>query len=193
MCLSNNSPITNRVSIPGRLCRCRAARSRRRSTPSRSCLRAAPARACVDDLLEPRPEQIARYRRLMLLRPHRSLRCSHKSRLPFEEIFKTKLQAFGRSDPKTLRSQNHPAFKSILGQRLISCSRPTCGGLSAAKPTNFGSGGGHGALRLCPPYRIRRYDSGTTAICSLNAGRDEIAAYQRSMLANAGRSGMSCM
>ena len=32
----------------------------------------------VDDLLEPRPEQIARYRRLMLLRPHRSLRCSHR-------------------------------------------------------------------------------------------------------------------
>ena len=32
----------------------------------------------VDDLLEPRLEQIARYRRLMLLRPHRSLRCSHR-------------------------------------------------------------------------------------------------------------------
>src|SRR5262249_17557595 len=32
----------------------------------------------VDDLLEPRSEQIARSRRLMLLRPHRSLRCSHR-------------------------------------------------------------------------------------------------------------------
>src|SRR6476646_4338355 len=32
----------------------------------------------VDDLLEPRSEQIARSRRLMLLRPHRSLRCTHR-------------------------------------------------------------------------------------------------------------------
>src|SRR5215469_9397998 len=32
----------------------------------------------VDDLLEPRSEQIARSCRLMLLRPHRSLRCSHR-------------------------------------------------------------------------------------------------------------------
>jgi len=31
----------------------------------------------VDDLIEPRPEQIARTRRLMLLRPHGPLRCSH--------------------------------------------------------------------------------------------------------------------
>ena len=31
------------------------------------------------------------------------------------------------------------------------------------------------------------------AICSLNAGRDEIAAYQRSRFGVAGRSGMSCM
>src|SRR5436305_4993146 len=29
----------------------------------------------VDDLIEPGPEQIARIRRLMLLRPHRALRC----------------------------------------------------------------------------------------------------------------------
>ena len=34
--------------------------------------------------------------------------------------------------------------------------------------------------------------SGTDAICSLNAGRDEIAAYQRSRLGVDGRSGMSC-
>jgi hypothetical protein len=32
----------------------------------------------VDDLLKPRPEQIARSRRLMFLRPHRSLQCSHR-------------------------------------------------------------------------------------------------------------------
>ena len=32
----------------------------------------------VDNLLEPRSEQIARSRRLMLLRPHRSLRCNHR-------------------------------------------------------------------------------------------------------------------
>jgi hypothetical protein len=32
----------------------------------------------------------------------------------FEEIFKTKLQAFGRSDPETLQSQNHRRFKIPL-------------------------------------------------------------------------------
>jgi hypothetical protein len=32
----------------------------------------------IDDLVEPRPEQIARTRRLMLLRPHRPLRCDHR-------------------------------------------------------------------------------------------------------------------
>jgi hypothetical protein len=32
----------------------------------------------------------------------------------FEKIFKTKLQAFGRSDPETLRSQNHRRFKIRL-------------------------------------------------------------------------------
>ena len=35
----------------------------------------------VDDLIEPRPEQIAFTRRHMLLRPHRSLRCSTESRI----------------------------------------------------------------------------------------------------------------
>src|SRR5271168_3606426 len=33
----------------------------------------------VDDLVQPRPEQIVRSRRLVLLRPHRSLRCSTES------------------------------------------------------------------------------------------------------------------
>jgi hypothetical protein len=32
----------------------------------------------------------------------------------FEEIFKTKLQAFERSDPETLQSQNHRRFKIPL-------------------------------------------------------------------------------
>jgi hypothetical protein len=31
----------------------------------------------VDDLIEPGPEQIARIRRLMLLRPHRAFRCGN--------------------------------------------------------------------------------------------------------------------
>ena len=31
----------------------------------------------VDDLIQPGPEQIARIRRLMLLRPHRALRCGN--------------------------------------------------------------------------------------------------------------------
>src|SRR5579872_4207080 len=34
----------------------------------------------VDDLVQPRPEQIVRSRRLVLLRPHRPLRCNTESR-----------------------------------------------------------------------------------------------------------------
>src|SRR3954471_5469000 len=34
----------------------------------------------VDDLVQPRPEQIVRSRRPVLLRPHRSLRCTTESR-----------------------------------------------------------------------------------------------------------------
>jgi hypothetical protein len=33
----------------------------------------------IDDLVEPRPEQIVRSRRLVLLRPHRPLRCTTES------------------------------------------------------------------------------------------------------------------
>ena len=33
----------------------------------------------VDDLVQPRPEQIVRSRRLVLLRPHRPLRCTTES------------------------------------------------------------------------------------------------------------------
>src|SRR3954451_4645643 len=33
----------------------------------------------IDDLVQPRPEQIVRSRRLVLLRPHRSLRCTTES------------------------------------------------------------------------------------------------------------------
>ena len=45
------------------------------------------------------------------------------------------------------------------------------------------------------PIRSHGIDqtSGTTAICSLNAGRDVIAAYQRSKLGIAGRSVTSCI
>ena len=32
----------------------------------------------IDDLVQPRPEQIVRSRRLVLLRPHRPLRCHHR-------------------------------------------------------------------------------------------------------------------
>jgi hypothetical protein len=36
----------------------------------------------VDDLIQPRPEQIVRSRRLVLLRPHRPLRCRQGIMLP---------------------------------------------------------------------------------------------------------------
>jgi len=45
---------------------------------------------------------------------------------------------------------------------------------------------------LYPSYDSRTHVSGTEATCSLNAWRDEIAAYQRSRFGIGGRSGMSC-
>src|SRR5258705_4269760 len=52
----------------------------------------------VDDLIEPGPEQIARIRRLMLLRPHRALRCDTESLFVPEGNPKNEIARF-----KTLR------------------------------------------------------------------------------------------
>src|SRR6266545_2199777 len=60
----------------------------------------------VDDLVQPRAEQITRSCRLVFPRPHRSLRLrrpNHASR--FEGIAKTKLQVSRAADPETLQSQ----------------------------------------------------------------------------------------
>src|SRR5262245_55100751 len=69
----------------------------------------------VDDLVQPRAEQITRSCRLVLLRPHRSppmRRPNHASR--FEGIAKTKLQASRASDTETLQSQVTKAAKKRL-------------------------------------------------------------------------------
>src|SRR5207342_2849704 len=56
----------------------------------------------VDDLVEPRPEQIVRSRRLVLLRPHRSLRCTTESRSAAKGNPQTKLQALRVSSAQSL-------------------------------------------------------------------------------------------
>src|SRR6185503_5199003 len=70
----------------------------------------------VDDLIEPRPEQIARSRGLVLLRPHRSsLRSNQPERenhdFRFEGILKMRLQGSEASNAKTLQSRTRPCAK----------------------------------------------------------------------------------
>src|SRR4051795_11797762 len=87
----------------------------------------------VDDLIEPRPEQIVRSSRLVLLRPHRLLRCTTESWSEGKGNPKTKLQGSGVSSPKSLQSQMLPNPKNRLPlNRLEPCSRTT--GLSLLFP-----------------------------------------------------------
>src|SRR5882757_2496767 len=80
----------------------------------------------VDDLVQPRPEQIVRSRRLVLLWPHRSLRCTTESWSERKGNPKTKLQGSGLSSPQSLQSQMPPKPKNRLPlNRLEPCSRTT--------------------------------------------------------------------
>src|SRR5204863_9991147 len=80
----------------------------------------------VDDLVQPRPEQIVRSRRLVLLRPHRPLRCTTESWSTGKGNPKTKLQGLGFSSPQSLQSQMPPYPKNRLPlNRLEPCSRTT--------------------------------------------------------------------
>src|SRR3954454_21816036 len=62
----------------------------------------------VDDLVQPRPEQIVRSRRPVLLRSHRPLRCTTESWSAAKGIHKRKLQGLGASSPQSLQSQMPP-------------------------------------------------------------------------------------
>src|SRR6185312_9191356 len=80
MCLSNNSPIMKRVAIPGPAV---LAVERRDLAVDPVPIDLAGKQnqlvLHVDDLVQTRPEQIVRSRRLVLLRPHRPLRCTTES------------------------------------------------------------------------------------------------------------------
>ena len=80
----------------------------------------------VDDLVQPRPEQIVRSRRLVLLRPHRPLRCTTESWSAAKGNPQTKLQGLGVSSSQSLQSQMPPHPKNRLPlNRLEACSRTT--------------------------------------------------------------------
>ena len=68
----------------------------------------------VDDLVEPRPEQIVRSRRLVLLRPHRPLRCTAKSWFAAKGNPQIKLQDSVLPSSKSLQSQTPPQPKNKL-------------------------------------------------------------------------------
>jgi hypothetical protein len=80
----------------------------------------------VDDLVEPRAEQIARSRRLMLLRPHRALRCGDRIMLrhPKESRKRNcKVQQAQTPKPCNLKPVGTP--KSTRPQSLSDCSQTT--------------------------------------------------------------------
>src|ERR1700691_1989487 len=76
----------------------------------------------VDDLVQPRPEQIVRSRRLVLLRSHRPLRCTTESWSAAKGNPKTKLQASKAPDLENLQSKTAFARKTespIRALRLL--------------------------------------------------------------------------
>src|SRR5262245_51971487 len=80
----------------------------------------------VDDLVQPRPEQVIRSRRLVLLRPHRPLRCATESWLAAKGNPQTKLQGLAASTFQSLQSQTASNPKNRLPlNRLEPCSRAT--------------------------------------------------------------------
>jgi hypothetical protein len=101
--LEQKSPITNCVAIPGQSLFLYS---------GATCPRAAPAVLHVNDLIQPRPEQITRSCRLVLLRPHRSLQFG--DRITLLDYPKTKLQAFRASDPESLPSQHFQTARKRL-------------------------------------------------------------------------------
>src|SRR6185312_15169510 len=127
MCLSNNSPIMKRVAIPGPAV---LAVERRDLAVDPVPIDLAGKQnqlvLHVDDLVQTRPEQIVRSRRLVLLRPHRPLRCTTESWSERKGNPKTKLQGSGVSSLKSLQSQMPPNPKNRLSlNRLEPCSRTT--------------------------------------------------------------------
>src|SRR4051794_3836588 len=80
----------------------------------------------VDDLVQPRPEQIVRSRRPVLLRSHRPLRCTTESWSAAKGNPKAKLQGLAASTSHSLQSQtaSNPK-KRLLLNRLEPCSRTT--------------------------------------------------------------------
>src|ERR1700721_652162 len=78
----------------------------------------------VDALVQPRPEQIVRSRRLVLFRPHRPLRCPTESWFAAKGNPQTKLQALGFSRSHSLQSQIPPHPKLKLPHKRL---RSFCG------------------------------------------------------------------
>src|SRR3984885_15057285 len=90
----------------------------------------------VDDLVQPRPEQIVRSRRLVLLRSHRPLRCTTESWSAAKGNPKTKLQASKAPDLESLQSKTAFARKTespIKALRLLHGRRSKCTRSSWAK------------------------------------------------------------
>lgn len=60
----------------------------------------------IDNLVEPRPEQIARPRRLVLLRSHRFLRCITESWFATKRNIKNKIASFQALKPRNTAIPN---------------------------------------------------------------------------------------
>src|SRR5512143_2198360 len=87
----------------------------------------------VDDLVEPGPEQIAFLRRLVLLRPHRVLRCGTRITACWPRESQSEIARFQTLRPPNLAIQTLLLRrKPIRPQPLNRCSRPTTPGFRQA-------------------------------------------------------------
>ena len=127
MCLSSNNPMTKRGRYPGAPL---LAVERRDLAIDPVPIDLASEHnqfvLHVDDLVQPRPEQIVRSRRLVLFRPHRPSDAPQNHGPQRKGILKTKLQGLAFSSSQSLQSQIPPRQKNRLPlNRLEACSRTT--------------------------------------------------------------------
>ena len=118
---------------------CGAARSAHPASSSRSCRPAAPELVLeVDDLVEPRAEQVNRVRRHILLRPHRFLlsvvieRPSESRTVGERNPQNQNARFVAFTPPKLAIPKRTSAAKTILLQRLGCCPRSTNKGSDTA-------------------------------------------------------------
>src|SRR5262245_15188869 len=129
MCLSSNSPITKRVSMPGRPLSLYSGAISSSIRPVDLAGKLHQLVVQIDDLVEPGPEQIALSCRRALLGSHATLRCAANHGWTPRRIAKKEIARFRCLMAPHLAIPNPlPGPKPIPDQFLTSSSRATCYG-----------------------------------------------------------------